>query len=241
MRKDKENQLPKFPELSDDAATKLLENIFDACQREPNAIPLNKLALYSEYRRERYGLQKFVLIAVMIVFFALPVCFLSPEVKVERLSGPQEKIPIYRIEVESDLPVSLVAASVGDRGFPVYEAGERVYTVQPTENGELKIKVTLANKQYRVVSVPVGDVDYLPPSLVSDVHTDNLLVLGVTDEGSGVNWNAIRAETLAGETLLPEYYDEEAGEVAFAFPNETVNIFIPDMKENILQLVLSVG
>ena len=238
MPKDKE--LPKFPELSNDAANKLLENIFDACQQEPNSIPLNKLALYSEYRRERYGLQKFIIIAVMIVFLALPLCFISPDVTIERLSGPDEKIPIYQIRVKSDLPISRVSASVDDHGFPVYESGDRLYTVQPTENGELKVKVTLANRQYSVVSLDVDDIDYTTPILVGNAHVDDMLVLDVEDGGAGIDWNGIYAETLSGKTMAPLSYDEEAGEVIFEFPEESVNIFIPDFKENVLQLVLSI-
>ena len=39
------------PALSEALADRMLENIFDACQAEPNTIPLKTLISYTRYRR----------------------------------------------------------------------------------------------------------------------------------------------------------------------------------------------
>ena len=48
------------PALSEALADRMLENIFNACQTEPNTIPLKTLISYTRYRRERFSLSAMV-------------------------------------------------------------------------------------------------------------------------------------------------------------------------------------
>ena len=48
------------PALSEALADRMLENIFDTCQAEPNTIPLKTLISYTRYRRERFSLSAMV-------------------------------------------------------------------------------------------------------------------------------------------------------------------------------------
>ena len=59
----------KAPEivLDQDIASKILENVFQDNQVEPNSIPLEVLTSYSNYRKERFALQRTILIIMMVL------------------------------------------------------------------------------------------------------------------------------------------------------------------------------
>ena len=229
------------PQLNEDTASKLLANVFDACQREQNTIPLSTLESYSEYRREKHGLQKGLLIFILIVFMAMPLCFIAPKFTVTKISAESAKYPQYEIRVEGFIPVSYVASSVESTSLVVSESDDRVFTVVPTENGIMKIKVMLMNRQYNVAEISVTGIDNNSPLLSKSEKTDTELLLYVTDDGLGVDYNAVYAENNYGETILPLRYDEEQGLIVFARPEEDMSIFVPDKKGNKLELVITLA
>ena len=53
----------KDPKLDALSATRLLENVFDECDVEPNTVPMEALSAYSEVRKERVLLKRLVLAA----------------------------------------------------------------------------------------------------------------------------------------------------------------------------------
>lgn len=71
------------PALSEALADRMLENIFDACQAEPNTIPLKTLISYTRYRRERFSFQKILLVVILLLFCLLPLLFLYPGVSLQ--------------------------------------------------------------------------------------------------------------------------------------------------------------
>ena len=233
------NSLDKQPKLTDDMAGKLLANVFDACGQEPNTIPLATLASYSEYRREKFSFQKVLLILVLVIFCLLPLCLLAPDFTVVRTTPDSAKLHTYEIRVDSKLPIKLVAASIGGNGVYVSEAGERTFTVTPTENGTMTVKVTILNRQYEVKNIAVSGVDITAPCLTGEERVGDKLYLYVKDDGLGINWDGIYAITNGGEKIAPLSYDVNSGYVCFAFPSESVNIYVPDVKDNTLQLVLT--
>ena len=228
------------PRLSDDTAEKLLANIFDSAGQEPNTVPLPQLAAYGAYRRERYSFQKVLLLVVMVIFCLLPLCFFAPEFTVEINSIYDDRYPTYFLTIDSKLPVWQVAASLDGQGLYVSEEGERLYSVTPTENGELSLRVTLINRQYDVKLVTVSGVDAEAPTLLYTEKSDTALRFFLADEGLGVDWEGIYALTDNGEAVLPTTYDTELGCVYFDLPTENLNLYIPDLKGNVLQLLLSI-
>ena len=61
-------QIKKAPELPPEIAEQILQNAFDLCVREPNSVPLETLVSYSGYRRERYSLQRGVIVCMLALF-----------------------------------------------------------------------------------------------------------------------------------------------------------------------------
>ena len=229
------------PMLSDSTADKLLANVFDACGQEPNAIPLSKLAAYSEYRREKYSFQKVILAVVLFIFVLLPLCFISPKFTIVRTSPDTAKTPIFEIRVEKGLiPVKIVGASIEGHSLDVYETGDRTFTVQPIENGLMAIKVSLVNFQYDIKHVTISGVDVEAPHLVKNEKIGDKLYLYLEDEGLGIDWKEIYAETDSGAIVEPIEISEDKSVVVFAFPEENMNIYITDLKDNLFQLVLTV-
>ena len=69
------------PELDESTASQMLENIFDACEVEPNTVPLSVLKSYSNYRRERFLLQKVLLVIILLFFCMVPLLFIAPNMQ----------------------------------------------------------------------------------------------------------------------------------------------------------------
>lgn len=66
----KKSKEPK-PELALDQACKILEQVFEANNIEPNSIPLEVLTAYSNYRKERFSLQRLILVIILVLFLML--------------------------------------------------------------------------------------------------------------------------------------------------------------------------
>lgn len=232
------------PTLSDDAASKLLANVFDACEQDHNSIPLETLASYSEYRREKHGLQKTLLIIILVVFIALPFCFIAPEFNIQCVSAEPAKLPIYEIRVGGFLPINLVASSIEGHSFTVYETGDRVFSVEPSDNGIMKVKVRLLNRQYTVKEIKVDGIDMIAPILIADKIVGDQLCFTVQDDGLGVDYENIRgilnSDVEADHPVKPVAFDANEGVIVFDFPEESMNVIIPDRAGNELQLVLTI-
>ena len=67
------DKMEKDPKLDALAATKLLENVFEECNVEPNTVPMEALSAYSGYRKERFFLQRLILVIAIVLFMLLPL------------------------------------------------------------------------------------------------------------------------------------------------------------------------
>ena len=231
----------KIPQLSEDTAKKLLENVFDACEVQPNTVPLSALESYSEYRRERYSFQKILLIVILIIFLALPFCFILPRFSVTKISPDDAMFPQYEVKVLGSFPIKFVSANIGGDNIMVYESDERTYKIQPTVNGEMKIHVHFINHQYNEQTIEISGIDNNPPKLVSDARDGEYIHFCLTDDVLGIDFDSIYAETNSGARFYPESYDKSTGEVVVKISGESFNIYIPDFKNNVLQLVVTIN
>ena len=162
-------------------AQQMLENVFTSCQRAPNTVPLEVLTSYSNYRRERFALQRTLVILVLIVFLLLPLLFVAPQVTVS-VRESDSGSPIYDVKVESGpIPVRRVVALLDGRNVPVYEVGDGQYVFQPSANGSLTLNVTLINRQITTVDLGVTAVDAEQPRLVSSAADEENLYLYIED------------------------------------------------------------
>ncbi len=228
-----------MPELNTDRIDEILKNVYDACDTAPSSVPIESLISYSHYRKERHIFAKALAIAALVILFLLPFLFITPEFEVQQKGTIGS--PEYVVSVNSFIPVSVVTARMDDgTGLMVYESGFHEYTVMPSENGTVYIKVMLFTRQYQTAEISVEDVDKKSPSVKSHKTDDGLVYIYVSDEGTGVDYSGIYALTVSGKTVMPEQYSSSKGFVAFRYPEETLNVYIPDMAGNILSLLVSI-
>lgn len=228
------------PQLDLDDASKILENIFAANQVEPNTIPLDVLTAYSNYRKERFSLQRTVLVVVMVLFLLLPFLFIAPSFTIQSETQGFEANPVYQVEVDTFMPVQRVTATIDGHNVPVYEVAAHVYSIEPPVNGHMTVSVTLINHQTVTHFIDVENVDSEAPLVVSNNMDEENVYLYLSDTGSGIKYEEIKAVNLSGQEILPVSYDTSTGCVAFAYPQETLNIYIPDNADNTLHLILTV-
>lgn len=230
----------KQPQLDIEEASKILENIFSASQVEPNTVPLEILTAYSNYRRERFSLQRTILVIIMVLFLLLPFLFIAPFFSIE-LKSPKDALnPSYQITLDTFMPVQRVTADIDGHNIPVYETASHIYSIEPSMNGHMTVSVTLINHQTISHSVDVDTVDVEAPLVVSNSVDQDNIYLYLSDAGSGIDYTGIKAIGLSGQEFSPVSYDPVSNCVAFAYPQESLNVYIPDHAGNTLQLILTV-
>lgn len=228
------------PQLDMDNASKILENIFEANQMPPNTVSLDVLTSYSNYRKERFALQRTVLVFMMVLFLLLPFLFIAPYFSIDTKFNEYGMNPSYQVTVDTFMPVERVTAVIDGRNIPVYEVDTHIYSIEPSMNGKMELTVKLVNRQTITQYVDVENVDLDTPTVISNTVDMDHLYLRVSDSGSGIDYDKIRAVTLSGEEFAPLSCDKATGQITFAYPKESFNAYIPDNAGNTLQLVLTI-
>lgn len=236
-----QKEIDRQPKLDMNDASKILENVFKESNVEPNSVPLEVLTAYSNYRKERFSLQRLVIIIVMVLFFMLPFLFVPSKFEVTQDAENAAINPTYTLRVTSKMLVKRVTAVIDGRNIPVYEDDAHQYSIEPAVNGTMKVTVTLMNNQTSSQYIEVEHVDMQMPTVVSTATDENFVYLYLSDTGSGVDYEKIEAISLDGQSVEPAFVIEETGCVAFAYPETTLNVYIQDKAANKLQLVISLG
>ena len=229
----------KNMQLDPQIASQMLSNIFDACEIEQNSVPLEVLPSYSNYRKERFGFQKFIIIFVMILFFLLPILFIAPKFSLEQKSGEIFGKPYVELNVTSLVPIDKIEAFMSKEKVPVYEMADGTYQIIPTKNGTLDVTVHLINDQYTTRSIQVTDVDTKPPKLITSENSEGHLIVYFEENSSIIDYENVYAQNAAGDIIKPISYDIKNLSVTFNYPKENINIFVPDKSDNTLQVIVT--
>ena len=222
-------------ELTTHETSEILDAVFSSCGEEGNTVPMETISSYAVYRKERFTLQRVILAMALLVFMMLPMLFILPSYSVSVEDSGSRGLPVYTVKVDSFLPVGKVLASIQEHALPVYEAGFREYTVEPTRNGSLYISVELINSQSITTEHDVTSVDADGPTLVDSETYDDSFMLRVSDAGIGVDYRDVYAVSASGEVYYPITANEAEG-IIFAYPKEAWDIYIPDHIGNTLHL-----
>ncbi len=230
----------KEEKLHSDVADQMLKSVFDACEIEPNTVPLDDLVSYSNYRKDRFLLQKIILIVIMLLFLTIPFFFVAPKItSFEQQSGGTGSEPTYDMYVDSFFVITSVTATIDGKNVPVYEKQKHSYSIEPTEGGTMEIVVNCLNQQYISKTVEVSSVDRTVPEIVSDTVKDDYVYIYLKDEDSGLDFDKIYAKDTAGSTIEPAKINEENNYIAFDYPTPSLTVFIPDKAGNVLQLAIT--
>lgn len=227
-----------IPQLDMENAAELLDKIFEESGREPNSVPMEALSAYTSFRKDRSRILKWIRILLVILILLIPLLLVKPGFTVEPAEPAGSGRPVYKVSVDTWLPVYKVIAIQRNRYVPVSREGQRVYTVEPTRNGRLDITVVLFNRQLAVRSVEVTGADNKSPAFVSGRTEDDKVFLYVADDGAGIDYEGIYAVSKSGQTLVPADIDEAAGCIVFEYPGEACDVYIPDIIGNTLHLTI---
>lgn len=227
----------KVQPLPMQTAEQMLENIFLSCDQTPNSVPLQTLTAYSNYRKERFALQRTVILVILCLFALLPMLFISTKITITPDEQNETQNPIFHVRLSSVLPVRNLTAQIDGNTQPVYESGSGTYTVTPGQNGEMEIAVTLFNMQAAKETVSVSGVDYVKPRLVTTQRVWDSLRLFFEDPDSGINGMNISVTNQNGASL-PYQFDSATGRLSIPYSNETLNVLVPDNRGNVLELLL---
>lgn len=227
-------------DLTTNETSEILDKVFVTCGKDPNDLPMETLSSYAVYRKERFTFQRAVIAMAIFVFMMLPLLFILPGYTVKVDEKGERGLPVYTVDVSSILPVGKVLASIRDHDLPVYEAGSKEFTVEPTRNGMLNISVELVNRQSVNSSHEVTAVDDKAPELISSGTEGDTLVVKVKDSGIGVDYREIYAVGKSGKVYRPTTADDKGG-IIFDYPEEPWDLYVPDHIGNTLHLAVKLG
>lgn len=225
-----------IPKLNEEEAAKLLEQVFMECYMDSNSVPIDQLESYSNYRSERFMLQKIIAIVTMIIFLLLPFWFINPSYTITELPKGERNLPVYEVHIDTWLPLHSVTAVVRGYKIPVYQVDKRTFTVEPIRNGKLEIQVELFSRQYLNKTVKVTTVDDTPPVFEGYEQEEGTLFIYVRDEDFGVDYPKVYAKLNDGQIVYPDEFNEADGVIAFSNAVEEMNIVVPDKLGNELKL-----
>ncbi len=230
----------RVPELSQDLASQMLQNIFEACQTEPNSIPLDVLISYSNYRKERFAFQKYILIATLILFALVPFLFIYPDFTVTLDTETSSYPPVYTFALDTPFPAKSVMAELNGKSVPVSQTERQTFSIEPTENGVMQVSVTLINNQVHTETIEIDTIDTKHPVYQSSVHKGELVYLYVSDDISGIDYEHITANDSDGNSVKPYSYDKKNDCIIFLYLETDLDVYVPDMAGNTLHLILNI-
>lgn len=226
-----EKSTEQKPNLNLEQASKILANVFEANDVEPNSIPLEVLTSYSNYRKERFSLQRMIIVIILVLFFMLPFLFIPSDFVIQADDVLDATNPTYTLEVTSPMLVKRINASIDGRNIPVYEMDSHIYSIEPMVNGRMTVTVTLMNNQVSTQYIEVNNVDLKAPVMISSEVDKKNVYLYLSDSGTGINYEDIEGVEGDGSIVKPVSYDKKTGCVVFAYPEGSLNVIIPDFAE----------
>lgn len=107
-----------------------------------------------------------------------------------------------------------------------------LYVVTVNANGTYTIAVTGAGNRTATANVVVDSIDEAIPALERHAVEGDAIVLFFSDQGSGVEWEAIYATDASGAHIRPLEVDPSTGRVVFAMPTADMNVHVRDLAGN---------
>lgn len=223
--------------LPEETAAQMLENIFRSCKKTPNTVPLSTLRQYSNYRKERFALQRTVILVILTLFALLPLLFITGNFSITAEYTQGTMKPRYHVTPSSLLPVRQMSVLINGSAQPVCEGENGTYIIQPTQEGLMEIRLTLINQQKTVKTIQVSGVDYTLPQLIDHQKSGNAQLLYFSDEGSGINGTGISVTDEAGEAVSHQF-DTDENCLIFPVTKGNLYIVVPDQCGNVLEFPL---
>lgn len=229
----------RIPELDPETANQLLNNIFAECEVVPNAIPLETLESWGNYKKTEFRLGRIISYIVLVILVLLPLLFFRPTIIAQRTNVDSTDNAVYEIQVKTLLPVDGVSATIDGIPVTLERVNSRNYMVAIPQNGTLQIKATSVNGQYSVKKYEVTHLDMDKPELIRSYTENGYINIVVRDTYSGIDYDGIAGTDSEGNTIEPDAVDKENETITFKIPSQPVNVIIPDNSGNELEILIS--
>ena len=221
-------------ELDSQVAAQTLSDILDRCDLERNTIPLDTLLSYSNYRKEKYAVQRRTVLGMMLLFAILPFCFFSLTMSVSKKES--QYLTLYELKVQNYFPIQKMSATISGNEMSIFETSDKNYVIKATQNGTMIVTVQLWNQQYRQTTVKVTECDDKAPVLDSYTKKDGEIYIYVSENKSGIKYDGIYVLQEDGTKSKPISIDKENN--CIVFKNEKSEVYIPDNAGNKLHITL---
>ena len=153
-----ENNTNEIPEITMELAEKTLENVFNACNIEPNKTPISKLL--DEQKNILRFRQAIIYLSVfgLVLLVLSPLAFIRPYLQISTSHIDQQKITM-EIQTSKIIPALSVQATINGKPITVTKVSNSLYLADITENGEFKAMVTGLNFQTSDKKAAVSNLD----------------------------------------------------------------------------------
>ena len=228
-----------IPELDSETANQLLNNVFAECEVVPNAIPLETLESWGNYKKTDFRLGRTISYAVLVILVLLPLLFFRPTIIAQRTNVDSTDNAVYKIQIKTLLPVSGVAATIDGTPVTLEKVNSKSYMAAIPQNGKLEITATSVNGQYSVKTYEVKHLDMDKPELLRSYTENGNINIVVRDTYSGIDYDNVSGTDAGGGSVEPVAVDKDNETVTFKIPTQPVNVIIPDNSGNELEILIS--
>ncbi len=118
------------------------------------------------------------------------------------------------------------------------------YVVDVNDNGVYKIIVVAMNKSQADYTTEVESKDNVAPSIDVDnaVITGNTLIVSISDDQSGINYDKVYAALEDGTNIKPTYVDKSSGTVQFQIESGSkVTVHVEDDLGNHAETIFTIS
>lgn len=153
-----ENNTNDKPEMTMELAEKTLENVFSACNIEPNKTPISKLLdEHKNIMRFHHSIIYLSVLALLLLALS-PLAFIRPYLDISTSHIDQDKI-IMKIQTSQIIPAVSVQATINGQPMAITKVTDSLYLAEITENGEFKAIVTGLNFQTSHQTATISNID----------------------------------------------------------------------------------
>lgn len=224
--------------ISANQAKQVLDNVFNACNLPSSSIPIELLEEGIRHRRLFAVLTRLLAALALVVAVVFPLLFLEAEVDVQVKAG-ESVTTVADIGISSIIPLSRVEITLDAQSASYTREGDR-YLVVSDKNGELVVSATTWGGCTTVKTVSLLLPNPKKPSIANHSYSDGTFTFTAQKGSFDVDFSGIYALDESGSKFLPSSVDEATGEVVFRQVDGSYNFFVPDVKGNVLQAVLSI-
>lgn len=227
-----------FSQPSRSESDALFSQISQKLQIQPKKRP--RWRFYFLITAFRYFSKRIAILVLGVIALVFTAHFLTSPLDVQniqtsKLSPGNERISF---NINHSFWTNSVNASLNNSPIPVTQTDSGYY-VDVFDNGILLLEVETISHVRSQTEIMINSIDDEAPHIQTHMRNDNEIIIYLSDgEGEGIDWEAITATSLSGQTLIPTAYDPDESYIILPYPSESIYIYVPDHVGNILTALL---